>query len=358
MADIFEVFDSNLNGLGAVDLYDELVWERRYYEAGYAEMHAPATNHNSELLKIGNILYKNGGTEALIITALRENKSDEVESKVAYGRFLSYLLHKHIIRSDFYYGGPVEELMRTLVCETVMNEENDDYIPFVKLGKKSRVTKEYRGYVEYGDLHDTLKKIATETGVSFRIRFDPSEKAAYFECYEGKDRSVMQTENPQVVFSEIYDNILSSAELMTDTTEEITAATARYKGPYGEVSATYNPSGKRGINKKELYIEGDAVTYVDSQGITRLDKAETKKRLMQHAKEAIKAASYDFTCSAGYAAGYKSDYDLGDIVTIYKPDWGVTVHLRIDKITENTTAAGHEVIPVFGTPHPLTEQEA
>ena len=355
MADVFEVFDKNMNGLGAVDLYDELVWERRYYEAGYAEMHAPATVNNSELLKIGNILYKNGATEAMIITALSENKSESIESKVAYGRFLSSLLHKHIVRSEIYYDGPVEELMRTLVAETVMNKNNDDYISFIRLGKKAGLSKKYSGYIEYGDLHDTLKKLATETDVAFRVRFDPSDKIAYFECYEGKDRSVMQTVNPQVVFSELYDNILSSAELMTDTTEEVTTVTARYKGPYGEVSVTYNPSAKQGVNKKELYIKGDAVTYTDSQGVTHLDKAETRKKLMQQAKEAIKTVRRDFTCSTGYAGGYKTDYDLGDIVTIYKPDWGVTAHLRIDKITENTTAAGYEVIPVFGTPHPSAE---
>ena len=67
--------------------------------------------------------------------------------------------------------------------------------------------------------------------------------------------------------------------------------------------------------------------------------------------ETIKAISDEFRCVAS-TGGYKKEYELGDVVTVFKPEWGVTKNMRLEKVTENTTGAGFEIIPVFGEPFP------
>lgn len=356
MVEYFEIFSRDIVSLGIVDVYDECVWERRYFEAGYFELHVPATENNLRLLKRGNFIYKNGAEESGTITAVTLTEEDGVGKISVYGRFLSYLLHKHLIKGSYDFGESAESVMRQLVNAVVCNTDRGDYIPFIKLGEITNTAGRFNGHVDYGDLHDTLSAISKLSGTAFRLRLDPAAKLLYFECYEGKDRSINQTANPQVVFSDGDDNILSSATLSVDETPEVNAVTARYSGGYGELIVNWSPSNASGAAKKEIYIEGQAVTRQNSEGVTVLDKAATRAKLLQSAKEALRAITKDFTCAVKYEGEYKTGFDLGDIVTVYKKAWGVIQHLRIITLTENTTAAGYEVIPVFGEPYPSGQE--
>lgn len=356
MAEYFEIFSRDIVSLGIVDVFDECVWERRYFEAGYFELHAPATENNLRLLKRGRFLYKNGAEESGMITATTLTEEDGVGKIAVYGRFLSYLLHKHLIKGSYDFDDTAENVMRQLVNAVVCNTSRGDYISFIKLGVSAGTAGAFDGHVDYGDLHDTLSSISKLSGTAFRLRLDPAAKLLYFECYEGKDRSIKQTVNPQVVFSDGDDNILSSATLTEDETPEVNAVTARYNGAYGEVVVNWSPSNASGADKKEVYIEGQAVTRQNSEGVTVLNTAATRAKLLQTAKEALKTLTRDFTCAVSYEGEYKTGFDLGDIVTVYKKAWGVIQHLRIVTLTENTTAAGYEVIPVFGEPYPLGQE--
>lgn len=356
MAEYFEIFSRDIVSLGIVDVYDECVWERRYFEAGYFELHAPSTENNLKLLKRGRFLYKNGSAESGMITAINLTEEDGVGKITVYGRFLSYLLHKHLIKNSYTFDGSAESAMRALVSGVICNSDRDDYIPYIKLGNITGASGVFSGSVDYGDLHDTLSNISQLSGTAFRLRLDPAAKLIYFECYEGKNRSVEQTANPQVVFSGEYDNILSSASISEDETPEVNAVTVRYKGVYGEISVSYNPSNASGANKKEIYVEAEAETVTTSEGITAIDTSSTRAKFLQTAKETIKAVTRDFTCAVSYEGEYKAQYDLGDIVTVYKKEWGIIQNLRIVTLTENTTAAGYEVIPVFGEPYPSGQE--
>lgn len=351
MADYFEVFSDNFENIGIVDIYDELVWERRFYEAGYGEVHAPATANNLNLLENGRILYKNGAKESMLITATDSVESDGSVTVTAYGRFLSWILKKHIVKGLYELSGNVQDVMRMLVQTVVMNSATEDFIPELRLGVKSNVTATFSGTIGYGDLHDILTNISKQTGVGFAIEFNPENHLLYFTCTEGKDRSVGQETNPQIVFSKEYDNITSSAELMIDTTEEVNSVTVRYKGELGELEVNYNPQHKTGREKKEILILGNPVTYTTPEGETKMNVSATRAKFLQTAKDAIVAVSRKFSCSVS-DNGYKGEYDLGDLVTIFKPEWRIAKTMRIEKITENATGAGFSLIPAFCEPFP------
>lgn len=351
MADYFEVFSDNFENIGIVDVYDELVWERRFYEAGYGELHAPATVNNLKLLSVGNVLYKNGAKESMIITAVNSSESDGSTTATAYGRFLSWILKKHIVNGLYELSGNVQDVMRTLVQTVVMNSASEDFIPELRLGDKNKVTATFSGTVGYGDLHDILTNISKQTGVGFAVEFNPENHLLYFTCTEGKDRSVEQEANSQVVFSKEYDNITSSAELMIDTTEEVNAVTVRYKGEYGEIIVSHNPQHKTGREKKEILLSGEPVIYTTENGQTKMNVAATKAKFLQMAKDSISAVFKKFSCSVN-DNGYKHEYDLGDVITIFKPEWGISKNMRIEKITENATGAGFSLIPAFCEPFP------
>jgi hypothetical protein len=53
---------------------------------------------------------------------------------------------------------------------------------------------------------------------------------------------------------------------------------------------------------------------------------------------------------------YRRDYDLGDIVTIWNDDWGMTMNSRITVIRQSYSANGEEVELVFDESQPTLIQ--
>ena len=51
---------------------------------------------------------------------------------------------------------------------------------------------------------------------------------------------------------------------------------------------------------------------------------------------------------------YKTDYDLGDIVTVEKQMWGIKMDKRITEIQEIYENGGFSIVPTFGDPLPET----
>lgn len=345
------IADGNYNIIGVVDIYEYLMWERRFYQAGYFELHVPATDNNLTLLKQGNFIFKGNASENGIIKYI--NVTDEGDGRVtitASGYFLSYLLHGHIVKNRVSFTDTAENIMRSLVESTVMNEYSEDYISYIKLGEKKGITKVITFTTEYTDLHTALSEISKQSGVSFILRADLNEKLLYFECYEGLDRSAEQTVNPQVIFSPRYDTILSSPTYTDDDTVTVNAAVAFYSGSLGRVVVEYNPEKKTGTEKKAVAVRGQAVTYTTEGGGQALDVAATQAALLALAKEQIKSRTNRFTSSVSFTGNleYKKSYDIGDIVTTEYPDWQVSLTQRIHKVTEIYDSTGTEVIPELG----------
>lgn len=347
-----EIFSPELEAVGLVDIYSSILWERRYAEAGFFEISAPMVGLNGTLLEIGNLVVKPGALESGVIEQKRIAYTDTGATVTVSGRFLSYLLHGHIVMALKQVSGNAEAAMRELVESTVMSAESSDYLPKVALGELAGIKAEVDAYCDYPDLHDYLAALARQSGVLFRLRLDVQEKALIFECYEGKDRSILQTENPQIVFSE-DDETIANAEYERDRTAEVNAAVARYTGPYGSVIVEYNPENLTGTEKRAISVEGECVTYTTEEGGVVLDVAATRARLLSLAKEQLHPATENITATAAAAVPeYKGDYDLGDIVTVHHAAWGKTLSKRIEAITETENEAEKTVIPTFGSPLP------
>jgi len=63
--------------------------------------------------------------------------------------------------------------------------------------------------------------------------------------------------------------------------------------------------------------------------------------------ECLEAATLPFVNFA-----YKTDYDLGDIVTVEKKAWSIEMDKRITEIQEIYENGGFSIVPTFGSPLP------
>lgn len=350
MIDII-AYNRELDAVGVVDTETSLIWERRFYEAGYFEIHTPATENNNELLKQGYFLLCADALESGFIQYIHKETDGEGNSDItAVGRFLSYLLHGHIVRSAQTYEGNAEEIMRGLVYDTVINTAGADLIDGLVLGELCNTTVTAKARIEYADLHDALKEIACISGVGFRIRLDPNTKQLVFECFEGRDHSAGQYDNPQVVFSSEYDTILGSAGYTEDDSVTVDAVTMRYSGELGEVVVRYAPEEKTGIDLHEIAVTTDKCVSYTVEGVTYLNRSATEQLLRAEARKYITAKAVNVTASVSHSGSYvyKEDYDIGDIITVQYPPYGIELTRRIHRIAENYTENGLEIIPDMG----------
>ncbi len=90
------IFDKSRKLAGIIEAFEYLRWTRRYSACGSFEVKAVATDDNLNLLKNGNIIWKNDGSEAAYIE-LVELSMDGGEYITASGRFIASILSRRII---------------------------------------------------------------------------------------------------------------------------------------------------------------------------------------------------------------------------------------------------------------------
>ena len=346
------VYDKTMTAIGIVDTQTTLFWERRFYEAGYFEMNVPANENNNALFSAGRYLMRADALESGMILRVAKNVDAEgVTTITVIGRFLSYLLHGHIVRSAQMFTGNAETIMRQLVSATVLNNESPDYIAGLSLGDMCGSDKTVSVYLIYNDLHDALREISRLSGVAFRVVLNPNTGAMTFECYEGHDYRANQYVNAQVVFSPEYDTIIGAAEYAEDDSVTVNAVTMVYSGEFGTVADRYAPGEASGTELHEISVITDqCVTTTTTGGEIVIDINATKSLLRGMAPQYISPKDVNVSASVAHTGGmvYKQDYDIGDIVTVEYRPFGISLTRRIHKIAESYSDAGTEIIPDFG----------
>ena len=110
--------------------------------------------------------------------------------------------------------------------------------------------------------------------------------------------------------------------------------------------------GGSGLDLREMFVDARDLSPED---LTAAQYKEVlKQRGYEALQEAIEAESLECETAPEINFKYKSDYDLGDIVTIKKKSWGLYMNKRITEIQEVYEYGGGYVVPTLGDPLPET----
>lgn len=129
------------------------------------------------------------------------------------GRSLESILDRRIVWGQKLLSGNLQNGIKTLLNENVISpSDSNRKIPnfIFKESTDPAITKLKLEAQYTGDnLYDVIQKICEEQGIGFKITLN-DEKQFVFELYAGSDRSYDQTENPYVIFSPKFENIINS----------------------------------------------------------------------------------------------------------------------------------------------------
>lgn len=337
------IYDSDIKRRGVIENFSSLIWIRKYYEPGNFELHAPLTGTNISLLQKDRIINKDNSKESGIIEGIEYDDTNNMEIIVT-GRFGSSLLDRRLIQSTYSFYGKVEVAMRNLLGYV-------NKIPLVELGTLNDYSDKVTFQATMKNLLTIEEKLSKTSNIGFRLRLDRNNRKWIFETYKGVDRSIGQKENKRVIFSEDYANLFDTVYTFNSQLEKTFAIV----GGEGEGSArTYvTVGGGEGLNLKELFVDAKDLRSEDFSS-----NDEYLEALRQKGYEALNnnavADSFEFNVNPNGQFNYLEDYDLGDVVTIWKRKWNIKEDKRITEIQETYENGGMTVTPTLGDTLPET----
>lgn len=338
------IYDSSLLRQGVVENHSSLLWNRKYYEPGNFELHVPLTDENISLLTKGNIVSKKGSNEVGIIESIQYSDGAETSEMVVTGRFMSSYLSRRLIKSTFSFSGKTEIAMRNLINYVVP-------IPLLQLGELNNFDEKVTFQATMKELLSIITKLSKSSGIGYRLVPDFVNRKIYFETYKGKDRSIAQKDNPRVIFSNQYNNLNQVTYSWNDQLEK-TFAIIGGEGE-GESRVYVEVGGGKGLDLKEIFVDAKDIRSEDfSTNDEYLDALRQRGYDSLIKNQISESIEYDTEPNNNFK--YKEDYDLGDIITIKKSEWGINDNVRITEISEIYENGGMTVVPTLGNALPDT----
>lgn len=343
------VYDPQLQLVGIIENYSSLLWNRKYSATGDFELHVPIVNDVFNYLVRGNIISYNGAVEAGVIESIQITQETTNNEYIAKGRFLESYFDRRLVYNTFAnptynYSGLVEVAMRTII-------ENAAEIPLLELGELQGYTEEITFQATYQNLLTYESKLADSATLGFRCTPDFVDKKIIFNVYKGLDHSENQSDRVRVTFSDEYKNLNS----VVYTENDQLLKTVCYVGGQGEGDerewVIVGDNASTGLERREVRLDAtdispDDITYSEYRDLLTQRGVD----LLENQDILIKSFECKTIPNGNFI--YKMHYDLGDIVTLKKESWGLSIDLRITAVTEVYEHGTMKIEPTFGNPLP------
>ncbi len=375
------LLDGKLNRKYIIDTYSSIIWAPRYNDIGDCEIVMLASKENFK--KIEECKYIARDDDEMVCEIKKIDIKTDIESGdqlIITGIDIKTILNQRIIIKQTNFNGLVEDYIRRLIIDSIINPLNlDRKINNFILENKNGFTEIIREQVTYENVGDKIQKLCKQYGWGYKVTV--KDKNFIFSLYKGIDNS------NYVTFSEDYD-VLATTDYSKDDSDIKNIAIVAGEGEGAERKTVTIGTGV-GINRHELYVDArdisssidydellsnypdgeekniNNIIYYQVNGsniaiLTKNEKKEvTKVQLCNNTYiENLKNAGYEkiseyvsVTSFVGEIIPnvnyiYKRDYNLGDIVNIIN-EYGISINVRISEIIESQDKNGYKIEPIF-----------
>lgn len=339
------ILNKKFERIGELEDYFSLIWASRYYKCGDFEVVVPIDGYHLNLLQSGfYVMREDDDYVGIIEDPEYLDNEDQSQMMVIKGRFLSSILSRRIIAMQTQLYGTVSagvlNLINDAIIYPVITERKIPNFMVVPTNFTERLEAQYTGK----NLLTTIEDICESNSIGFKTKL--KNGIFQFQLYKGVDRSYGQDVLPHVVFSDEYDNLISS------NYKEVTSSKATNVLVAGE---------GEGMERKVLWVTKDNPSgleryevYQDKRNLSSnggdITEAEYMNQMKQEGLQNITNVLTAFEGNVFFDnLEYRKDVNVGDIVTIENKKWGLYVNTRIIEVIESVNEAGeYEVIPTFG----------
>lgn len=332
--------------LAIVDDYSSFIWSTRYYTSGDFQLIVDANEQYMKLFKRDYYVVRDDDENVGIIEniVVQENEDDHSQLIVT-GRFLDCIIARRIIAAQTTVSGKVSDCIEQLLDENIMNPTDPDrQIPNF-LVDSFEVTTTMQAQYTGKNLLETISGLCQTYGLGYKVVLN-SDNEFIFSLYKGVDRTYDQNVNDWVIFSDTYDNLLSS----------------KYEESYKSlVNAVLVAGEGEGLDRKTAWATTADATglgryelYKDQRNIQsnsgEIPDEEYYELLRESGKESLTAYTTAFTGNVYFDnIRYKTDVGIGDICVIENTNWGIYIYSRLVEVIESVDETGkYTITPTFG----------
>ena len=349
------VFNEKFETMGSIGVFNTLIWDRRYYEAGVFELHAPVEYF--QLLNENRYIFRNDRPELGVIREVNFTNDDSGQ-RLAYckGYFAESLLDLRVIEKTFNMSGTAEAIARAVIDKFIVSPTDEGRrIAHIALGPVNGVGTSTRLQVTGDNVGEKLYDFLKTQEASQRLTFDFINNVLSYEVWKGLDRTQEQTENSWATFSDSFYNVKS----VVYARDESTAKNYAYVAGEGEGDARkiveIDLRESASEERKEVYVDARDLqaSYYDDAGTEhRYSDAEYSEMLRQRGLE--KLAEYamvetiDSDIDSQANLVYGQDFDLGDLCTYQNFEIGLELNKRITGIQEVYEGSKQTISITFG----------
>lgn len=343
----YYLLDKDLNIVSTIEGYKSVIWTSRYFTHGDFELCVPATVKLINLLKKDYYVVREDMTQAMIIENMQITTDVENGDEVIItGKCLKSILKRRVIESQTTLNGKAEACIRRLINENAVTPDNSarkisKLILGVEAGLSDTMSAQYTG----DNLGETVDNICMTFGYGYDILLDYDDKQFIFVLYKGADRSYNQSENPYVVFSNEYENLLTSNYVRNNENYKNVAVVAGE----GEGSARKKTVVGTATDLERYEVFVDARDISSNEG--EISNTDYTNLLIEKGQEALAESSItediDGEVEGNLTFKLNVDYFLGDIVEVIN-EYGIEMTPRVTEVIESEDETGSYVIPTFG----------
>lgn len=328
------ILDNTRSLAGIVESFEYLRWTRRYFSCGSFELKAVATPENIALLKVGNYLWKNDDGECGVIERLEMTMTDK-EIITVGGRFATSILARRILWTSEVLNGNAGTCIQTLLNHHIISPaDTNRKIPYIGYSNFAPVMN-IQAQASYRNLLDVVFSICETLDAGLRTIYNPVTKRFTVEFYKAGAS--------QAVFSKEYENLTEQVYMENIANTANTALIGgEGEGARRQFISIINGTGE---NRREIFVDAKDLREEDFPGTY---PSALTFRGQSKLAELAPIHSFDASVNPHGNLKYKTDFDLGQTVTVISKKWGVTLNTRITEIEESYDSTGQSLNIVFG----------
>lgn len=351
------VLDTEFKATAIVDFFKSVIWTDRYNKYGDIEITSPVTNEYFNYLKHDYYIYNSNSEHVMIIDSVEIKTDIEMGNLlIIKGKSLESILNRRIVWVQTVLTGNFQNEIKKLLDEAIINpidqnrkienfifEESDDPI----ITELKMDSAQYTG----DNLYEVISNLCQTYNIGFKITLN-NDNQFVFKLYAGHNRSYDQEENPYVVFSPSFENIINSNYYENkEEYKTITLVAGEGEGS-ARKTTTVSVTEDTGLMRREL--------YTDARDISSDAGGDYYAQLQQRGKEKLEEnkinKAYDGQVETSQLFIFGLDYFMGDQVQLMN-EYGLESKSRVIEMIMSCDDDGELTYPSFEIIDKTNEEE-
>ena len=344
------VLDSSFNAVAIIDNYESLIWTERYFEYGDFEIYMMFRQDILDSIDVDYYIWMKESEYLMVIEDIQiASNVEEGKKLIITGRSLESILDRRIIWSKTVLSGSLQNGIQQILNEhfinpTIPDRKVDNFI-FEASTDPRILAMTHNEQFTRTNVYDTIQKICSANNIGFWIYLNDANQLV-FRLFMGDDRTYDQIDNPYVVFSNKYENLISSDYSFSKRNYKTLSLIA---GEGEDLDRkTKIIGGGSGLARRELYTDaGDISQKVDDVTMTDAEyREQLEQRGKSHLSEFGVREVFDAVAETNLVFRYGEHFFMGDLVQFVSDD-GIQSKVRVVELIRSKSISGVETYPKF-----------